>query len=83
MQAAPEGDVAQRDVAYLSDRVRDGDGKRQRYGTQLKEIDGKLVLKEVEDPTKLNRRREELGMMPIEVYLIIANSNHQFRPKKK
>jgi hypothetical protein len=83
MQTAPKGEVAQRDVAYLSDRVREGDKKRQRYGTQLREVDGKLVVNEVEDPAKLNRLREELGMMPIEIYLIFANSNNPLRPKTK
>ena len=83
LQHAPQGEVAQRDIAYLSDRVREGDKKRQQYGTQLREVDGKLVLNEVEDPAKMKRFREELNMMPIEIYLIFANNNLPLRPKTK
>ena len=82
MQAAPEGEVAGRDVAYLVDRVRNGEGKRQLYGTQLKVVDGKLLLEEVEDAPNVNRRREELAMIPIEVYLLFCNSNKQFLPQR-
>lgn len=73
MQEATEGEVALPDIAYLVDRVREGDGRPQLYGTQLKTADGKLVLKEVEAPSSLNDRREEMGVMPIEVYLLFAN----------
>lgn len=73
MQEAAEGEVALPDIAYLVDRVREGDGRPQLYGTQLRTADGKLVLKEVEAPSSLNDRRDEMGVMPIEVYLLFAN----------
>ena len=72
MKKARHGEVAPEDIAYLEDRVRVGKGQPQIYGTQLKTVGGEMKLKEVEDRATLNQRREEVGMMPIEVYLLLV-----------
>ena len=63
MNTMPEGEVSKKNVAYLTDRVLCADDKPQRYGTQV-HIDpktGKPVLKDVEDPGNLDKRRESVG----------------------
>ena len=55
MQETPDGEVSREDVAYIADRVRAGAGRPQLYGTQLRTVEGRMVLKAVEDPAKLNR----------------------------
>lgn len=81
MQKARDGEVSPKDIAYLVDRVRVGEGKKQLYGTQLKTVDGKMVLNAVEDIANLNRRRQEAAMMPIEVYLLFVSDT--YAPRKK
>ncbi len=69
MTDLPKGEVAPIDIAYLTDRVLAGEGKPQRYGTQCTMENGKATVQKVEDPEKLNERRAELGLEPIEKYL--------------
>ena len=69
MEALEPGEVAPIDIAYLTDRVLVGEGKKQRYGTQAEMKDGKAVLKPVEDRENLNKRRAALKLDPIEDYL--------------
>jgi hypothetical protein len=54
--------------AMLVDRVRDQSGQKQLYGSQYELIDGVMVRKPVEDPANLDRRRAELGLVPIAEY---------------
>jgi len=70
-QAAP-GEVSGRDIAYLTDRVLVGEGKPQRYGTQLQLQNGKLIPQTLETPGEVDRRRGELGMEPLSQYLEFA-----------
>ncbi|MDP6553103.1 MAG: hypothetical protein QGF59_18540 [Pirellulaceae bacterium] len=69
MQEAAEGEVASVDIAYLVDRVRVGEGKKQLYGTQTKQVDGRWIVQDVEDPDNLDTRRKKMGMPPIDQYL--------------
>lgn len=39
------------------------------YGTQVLFVDGEVVLKPVQDPEELDRRREEMGLEPLSKYL--------------
>jgi hypothetical protein len=68
-RAANSGEASKSDYAYLYDRVQVGLGKPQRFGTQVKCVGGKPVLDAVEDPGGLDRRRQELMMMPVDRYL--------------
>jgi hypothetical protein len=73
MEAAPQGDVSRVDLAYLTDRVLVNEGKKQIYGTQFHEVDGKMVPLPVEDEAGLSARRAELGMISMEEYSAIMN----------
>ena len=70
MQMADKGEVAGRDIALLTDRVRLAKGKKQLYGTQVEQREGKWQVRgEVKAPKELNQRRREMGLPPIEKYL--------------
>ena len=69
MQEAAEGEVASVDIAYLVDRVRVGEGRKQLYGTQTKQVDGWWIVQDVEDPDNLDARRKKMGMPSIDEYL--------------
>lgn len=69
MEQCAAGEVANVDLAYLTDRVRLAEGKPQRYGTQLEIRDGRWQPRHVEDPENLDRRRREIGLPPIADYL--------------
>ncbi len=64
-------DVNPQNIAYLKDRVLMYSGKKQIYGTQLKqnEITKKMELYEVEDKEHLDERRKSIGLEPIAKYL--------------
>jgi hypothetical protein len=65
------GDFKAQSYAYLYDRIKIGSGEKQLYGTQLANID--MVSKTVElaataDMENLDKRRMEMGLMPINMY---------------
>lgn len=57
--------------AMLTDRVKINTGKNQIYGTQVDYnfFTGKAYSINTVDPENLNKRREEVGLQPIEEYL--------------
>lgn len=59
------GDLPKEKYAVMKDRILMDDGKPQLYGSQVKS--GKLY--KLDQPEKVNKRREEMGMGPIEPYL--------------
>lgn len=69
IEKMPEGEVEPIHLAYLTDRIRNAEGKPQLYGTQVRMVGGQAVLGQVEDPDRLNTRRKQVGMGPIEDYL--------------
>jgi hypothetical protein len=64
-------DVNPQNIAYLKDRILAFAGKKQIYGTQVKqnEVTKKMELFEVEDLEHLNERRASIGLEPIEEYM--------------
>ncbi|MCU1236814.1 MAG: hypothetical protein JWP63_4781, partial [Candidatus Solibacter sp.] len=68
-KAAASGEASKSNFAYLWDRVQVRLGKPQRWGTQVSCKQGKVVLDAIEDPERLDQRRKELNLMPIEKYL--------------
>ena len=68
MQALPENEVAQGDIAYLEDRVRVAQGRPQLYGTQFDRPGKDFGPKEVEDKKNLDIRRKAVGLEPFETY---------------
>ena len=70
-EAVDRGDLDASDYAYLYDRIQVNAGNPQRYGSQFRKVDkeaGIAELAEVENPDQLDRRRMEMGMMPIRLY---------------
>lgn len=66
------------DYAYLVDRVRINSGKPQLYGSQIvvKDPQKGYELKPVFQPQKINQRRKQMGLSPVEEYLEKANQLH-------
>jgi len=62
MKLVHEGDIDRGDIAYLEDRIRVNCHERQLYGTQFNEVDGKSVLREIEDPERVDERRLQMGL---------------------
>jgi len=70
-KAVKKGDMDGQSYAYLYDRIKINSGEKQLYGTQFSKVDpiNKTVeLAKTEDLENLDRRRMEMGMMPIEMY---------------
>jgi hypothetical protein len=82
-KAVSAKDAAAVDLAYLTDRVLVGEGKKQKYGTQLLTKDGKLTPQPVEDEAKLDERRKALGLQSMAEYIKSAEAMYKGdRPKK-
>src|SRR5262245_19418743 len=66
--------------ALLLDRVLVGEGKPQVYGTQAKGAEEwkqhEPVLQPIEDETNVDRRRAELGLVPLSVYVKQLKESH-------
>lgn len=70
-RAVKQGDMDGQSYAYLYDRIKINSGEKQLYGTQFKNVDPvnrKVELADTEDVENLDRRRMEVGMMPIQMY---------------
>ena len=68
--AAAHGEASLGDLAYLTDRVRLAEGKKQLYGTQIRIPKGEAPRPApVADPDNLNARRAQMGLSTIEDYL--------------
>jgi hypothetical protein len=67
--AADAGEASKVDYAYLYDRVQTNEGKLQYWGTQTTCKNGKAVMNPVDDPAGLQKRRNELELMPLDKYL--------------
>lgn len=68
------GEVTAREYALLTDRVLAGQGKPQRYGSQLVATDGKWTPKPMEAPEQVDRRRTAIGEMPLADYVCVATA---------
>jgi len=67
--AVDRGEATERQLAYLTDRVRMNEGREQLYGTQLADVrHGVAVPWPVEDPEQLDARRAAVGLEPFAEY---------------
>jgi hypothetical protein len=66
--AAAKDEVSKTDLAYLTDRVLVAEGKKQLYGTQFKDINGKLEASPIEDEENVDKRRKEVGLPTMAEY---------------
>ncbi len=63
------GIAAQRDLAYLADRIAANEGRPQEYGTQFSKPDRcHLILDPVDNRELVNRRRLAIGLQSLEEY---------------
>jgi hypothetical protein len=69
MQALPSGEVEPRQMAYLTDRVLVGRGRKQKYGTQAEFRDGKAVPSPIDEEATVDERRKAVGLEPLAEYL--------------
>jgi hypothetical protein len=66
---ARQGKVPPDQAALLVDRVLVDDSLPQRYGTQFRMVDGRLVLDPVEDEATLEERRSAMGLPTMDEYM--------------
>lgn len=62
------GQVSKPDFAYLTDRVLVNQGRLQRYGTQMLEVNGEYEPQPVEAPENLETRRVTMGLPTMTKY---------------
>lgn len=67
-KAVKKDDASAADLAYLTDRVRVGEKKKQLYGTQFRTVDGKMEPYPIEDEANVDRRRKEAGLSSMAEY---------------
>ena len=70
-QAVEANEASAAQLAYLTDRVRLGEGRSQLYGTQLRHewAGGELEPAPIEDPQHVDDRRAAVGLEPLALYL--------------
>lgn len=66
-QLLAAGEVEGHFYGFTVDRVLVTQGRRQRYGTQVHGDQRRLRSDEVEDPLRLNARRAQIGLGPLEI----------------
>lgn len=66
--AFKQGEATGQQLAYLTDRVLVGEGKKQIYGSQFQQKDGKLLPSPIEDEANVDKRRKEVGLNPLAEY---------------
>lgn len=84
-QEVKKDNAGKSDFAYLVDRVNSNQGKPQVYGTQVevKDILTGYTPKLIADPEKVNKRRQEMGLPPLEEYLKKMNDMFYAMNKEK
>jgi membrane dipeptidase len=81
--AVAQGEASGKDLAYLTDRVLLADGKKQVYGTQFMQVDGKSEPRPMEDPDHVDDRRKEVGLEPLAEYAKRLREVYKQEPAKK
>ena len=75
--AVKRGDAEKAEVADLVDRMRVDAGRKQLFGTQVKIINGFLVLAPIESESQVDARRKQFGLVPIVAYLLDLQRRYQ------
>ncbi|HUY34868.1 MAG TPA: DUF6624 domain-containing protein [Pirellulales bacterium] len=81
--AVEEEEASPQDFAYLTDRVRVAEKKKQLYGTQFVQEGGKLVPQPIEDEEHVDDRRKEIGLEPLAEYLKFAEEYYMPQEDEK
>jgi hypothetical protein len=66
--AAARGEIPLRHVAYLTDAVRVGAGRKQLFGTKFRKHRGELVPYPIEKTSEVDRRRRDMELEPLATY---------------
>jgi hypothetical protein len=82
MAKLPRDEVSPSNLAYLTDRVLLAEGKKQRYGTQLIRVDGKLKPRPLEDEANVDRLRAEVGLPSLAEYIKRTDQHYSGSPRK-
>ncbi len=77
MLELPKGVVPAQDIAYLTDRILVGEGKKQKFGTQCVLKNSKYVPSPIEDEEHVDERRTEIGLMPLAEYLDVIEKQYR------
>jgi hypothetical protein len=80
-EAVKKGEATGAQLAYLTDRLRVADKRRQVYGTQMVVVAGKPQPAPIEDEANVDRRRKEVGLPPLAEYLRGFREVLKGRPK--
>jgi len=80
--ATAKGEMPPTNLAYLTDRVLVGEGKKQSYGTQLVMVDGKMKPQPIEDEANVDKRRKDVGLPPLVDYVRIVEEHSKSPPEK-
>ncbi len=68
-EASVKGELPGSIVAMMEDRILMNDGLPQKYGSQItKDEQGNPIVYKLQDPSKVNQWRTELGMDPLQEY---------------
>lgn len=78
-QAAREGDLPRRQVAYVTDALRIRDGRPQLYGTKFRLREGNLEPCPMEHPDRVDALRRGLRMEPLARYAARVRDRYQPR----
>jgi uncharacterized protein DUF6624 len=76
-----DSEVRGADVAMLADRLAVQRGGKQRYGTQAKIVEGRIVLDPIDDSAHVDERRAALGMPSLARNVAVLESLYTARPK--
>jgi hypothetical protein len=81
--AVKKGEATPENMAYLTDRVRVAEKKKQVYGTQFHDVDGRQQPYPIEDEANLDRRRNEAGLLPMAEYRKLIDEIYGPKPAEK
>jgi hypothetical protein len=77
-EAQHKGEATGQDLAYLTDRLLVADGKKQLYGTQFRKAgEGPMEPNPIEDEANVDRRRKEVGLMPMAEYAAFVRAMYE------
>ena len=77
-----DSEVKGSNVAMLADRLAVQRTGRQRYGTQAKLLDGRIVMDPIDDSAHVDERRAALGLPPLARYVEVLESLYTARPRR-
>ena len=80
-EAARSGKVSKSDLAILEDRIEMNNKRPQIYGSQIQRVDGKFVIYQILDEENVNKRRADVGLEPLEEYVMLWGIDYK-RPTK-